>query len=80
MVTFSRLKKALKPRYLFVLMLLAILLFSSCTGGKSVPKGWSGVTIDGSNALGGANLGEIREAVLEQGQPAIGLVDQIEPA
>ena len=36
--------------------------------------------VDRVDALRGADLGEVGEAVLDQGQPAIGAVDQIEPA
>ena len=36
--------------------------------------------IDGLKALRGADLGEIGEAVFDQGQPAVGLIDQIEAA
>ena len=36
--------------------------------------------IDGGRALRGADVGEVGESVLDQGQPAVGLVDQIEAA
>ena len=36
--------------------------------------------VDGVDALRGADLGQIGEAVLDQGQPAIGAIDQIEAA
>ena len=36
--------------------------------------------IDGGGAFRGADLGEVGEAVLDQGQPAVRPVDQIEPA
>ena len=36
--------------------------------------------VDRINALRGADLGEVGEAILDQGQPAIGAVDQIEAA
>jgi hypothetical protein len=36
--------------------------------------------VDRFDALRGADFGEIGEAVFDQGQPAIGTIDQIEPA
>ena len=36
--------------------------------------------VDGGHALRRADVGEVGESVLDQGQPAVGLVDQIEPA
>ena len=36
--------------------------------------------VDRVNVLCGADLGEVGETVLDQGQPAVGAVDQIEPA
>ena len=52
-------KTVLKPWFLLFGLLLIVLLFSGCTGTGTVPRGWSGVTVDKGTLFLGSMDGRI---------------------